>query len=62
MAKYQIIANGCVCCDKDSKDRYWGFTLTEEQAKDRVASLAEVGISATYELINNNHWVNNWVG
>ena len=62
MAKFQIIANGCVCCDKDSKGRYWGFTLTEEQAKDRVASLAEVGISATYEPISNNHWVNNWVG
>lgn len=62
MAKYQIIAGGCVCCDRDSKGRCWGFTLTEEQAQDRVASLAEVGISATYEPIDNTHWVNNWIG
>ena len=62
MAKYQIIVGGCVCCDQDSKGRCWGFTLTEEQARDRVASLAEVGISATYEPIDNTHWVNNWIG
>lgn len=62
MAKFQIIANGYVCCDRDSKGRYWGFTATEDQAKDRVASLAEVGINATYEPITENHWVNNWVG
>ena len=62
MAKFQIIANGCVCCDKDSKGRYWGFTYTEADAQDRVASLAEVGINATYEPIGGSHWVNNWIG
>ena len=62
MAKFQIIASGCVCCEKDSKGRYWGFTQTEEQAQDRVASLADVGIVATYEPIEGSHWVNNWIG
>ena len=62
MAKFQIIANGNICTAQDSKGREWGFTLTEEQAQDRVASLATVGIQATYEPINENHWVNNWIG
>lgn len=62
MAKFQILANGNICTTKDSKGREWGFTLTEEQAQDRVASLANVGIQATYEPINENHWVNNWIG
>ena len=69
--KYQIlfktIINGelvtCVCDAKDQKGRYWGFVLTEEQAKDRVAALAEIGIDAWYEEINNSHWVNDgWIG
>ena len=69
--KYQIlfktIINGelttCVCDARDMKGRYWGFTYTEEQAKDRVASLAEIGIDAWYEEINNSHWVNDgWIG
>lgn len=68
--KYQILFNTVVCgqpcvcvCDvKDSKGRYWGFTATEEQAKDRVQALAEAGIVATYEPIDGNHWVNNWIG
>ena len=62
MANFQIVANGYICTAKDSKGRYWGFALTEEQAQDRVASLAEVGIQATYEPIGENHWVNNWIG
>lgn len=62
MAKFQIIVNDCVCTARDSKGRHWGFTLTEEQAVDRVQSLAEVGIQATYEPIGENHWVNNWIG
>ena len=62
MAKFQIVANGNICTAKDSKGRYWGFAITEEQAQDRVASLANVGIQATYEPINENHWVNNWIG
>lgn len=62
MAHFQIIAGGNICTAKDSKGREWGFTLTEEQAQDRVASLADVGIQATYEPINENHWVNNWIG
>lgn len=69
--KYQIlfktIINGelttCVCDARDMKGRYWGFTYTEEQAKDRVASLAEIGIDAWYEEIINSHWVNDgWIG
>lgn len=69
--KYQIlfktIVNGelttCVCDARDMKGRYWGFTYTEEQAKDRVASLAEIGIDAWYEEITNSHWVNDeWIG
>lgn len=69
--KYQIlfktIINGefttCVCDARDMKGRYWGFTYTEEQAKDRVASLAEIGIDAWYEEITNSHWVNDeWIG
>lgn len=69
--KYQIlfktIINGelitCVCDARDQKGRYWGFTYTEEQAKDRVAALAEIGIDAWYEEINNSHWVNDgWIG
>ena len=69
--KYQIlfktIINGelttCVCDARDMKGRYWGFTYTEEQAKDRVAALTEIGIDAWYEEINNNHWVNDgWIG
>lgn len=66
MAKFQILftykGETCVCDEKDSKGRYWCFTDTEEQAQDRVASLAEVGITATYEPIDANHWVNNWIG
>ena len=66
MARFQILFNykgtTCVCDEKDSKGRYWCFTDTEEQAKDRVASLAEVGITATYEPIDASHWVNNWIG
>lgn len=63
MAKFQIISNGRLCSARDSKGRYWCFTLTEEGAKDRVKSLAEVGIVATYEPIDENHWINNgWIG
>ncbi len=62
MARFQIIAKGNICCDEDSKGRTWGFAYTEDQAKDRIDSLAQVGITATYEPINENHWVNNWVG
>ncbi len=62
MLKYQIISNGYVCCDKDSKGSTWGFTYTEESAKARVANLAEVGINATYEPIGESHWVNDWIG
>lgn len=62
MLKYQIISNGCVCCDKDSKGNTWGFTYTEESAKARVANLAKVGINATYEPIGESHWVNDWIG
>ena len=62
MAKFQIVSNGFLCDKVDSKGRCWCFTLTEEQAQDRVASLAEVGIVATYEPIDNNNWVNNWIG
>ena len=37
--------------------------ITEEQAKDRVAALAEIGIDAWYEEINNSHWINDgWIG
>ena len=69
--KYQILFNtmvnneltACVCGAKDSKGRFWCFTYTEEQAKDRVASLKEVGIDAWYEEIDNSHWVNDgWIG
>ena len=69
--KYQIlfktIINGelvtCVCNARDQKGRYWGFVFTEEQAKDRVAALAEIGIDAWYEEITNNHWINDgWIG
>lgn len=62
MANFQIVANGCICTAQDSKGREWGFAITEEQAQDRVASLAEVGIQATYEPIGESHWVNNWIG
>lgn len=62
MAKFQIIANGYICTAKDSKGKEWGFTLTEQQAQERIADLAEVGIIATYEPIDENHWVNNWIG
>lgn len=62
MAHFQIVADGVICTAKDSKGRYWGFTITEEQAQDRVASLLAVGIQATYEPINSTHWVNNWIG
>lgn len=62
MLKFQIVSNGCVCCDTDSKGRNWGFTYTEEQAQERVTSLANVGIIATYEPINEKHWVNDWIG
>ena len=69
--KYQILFNTiinnelttCVCDAKDSKGRYWCFVYTEEQAKDRVASLKEVSIDAWYEEIDNSHWVNDgWIG
>ena len=68
--KYEILYNTmisgklttCVCTAQDSKGRYWGFTITEEQAKDRVAALKEVGIEAWYNEINNSHWVNDgWI-
>ena len=71
MLKYEILFNTiinnelitCVCDAKDLKGRCWCFTYTEEQAKDRVAALAEVGIDAWYEEIDNNHWVNDgWIG
>ena len=69
--KYQILFNAMtndkltayLCDAKDSKGRYWCFTRTEEQAKDRVASLKEVGIDAWYEEIDNSHWINDgWIG
>lgn len=69
--KYQILFNAItndkliayLCDAKDAKGRYWCFTATEEQAKDRVASLKEVGIDAWYEEIDNNHWINDgWIG
>lgn len=71
MLKYQILFNTiinneittCLCDAKDLKGRYWCFTYTEEQAKDRVASLKEIGIDAWYNEINNGHWVNDgWIG
>lgn len=69
--KYQILFNAMtndkliayLCDAKDAKGRYWCFTRTEEQAKDRVTSLKEVGIDAWYEEIDNNHWINDgWIG
>ena len=69
--KYQILFNAMtndkliayLCDAKDAKGRYWCFTATEEQAKDRVASLKEVDIDAWYEEIDNNHWINDsWIG
>lgn len=69
--KYKILFNTiinnelttCVCGVEDSKGRCWCFVYTEEQAKDRVAALAEVGIDAWHEEIDNSHWVNNgWIG
>lgn len=62
MLKFQIIANDCVCVETDATGCCWGFTHTEEQAKARVANLAKVGITATYEAIDENNWVNNWIG
>lgn len=62
MLKFQIIVNDCVCVETDATGCAWGFTYTEEQAKERVANLAKVGITATYEAIDGNNWVNNWVG
>ena len=71
MLKYEILFNTiinnelttCVCDAKDSKGRYWCFVYTEEQAKDRVTALAEVGIDAWYEEIDNSHWTNDgWIG
>ena len=71
MLKYEILFNTiinnelttCLCDAKDLKGRYWCFTYTEEQAKDRVAALAEVGIDAWYKEIGKNHWINeNWIG
>lgn len=68
--KYQILFNAMtndkliayLCDAKDTKGRYWCFTATEEQAKDRVASLKEVGIDAWYEEIDNSHWINDgWI-
>ena len=69
MLKYQILFNTiinnelttCLCNAKDLKGRYWCFTYTEEQAKDRVASLKEIGIDAWYNEINNGHWGQRWV-
>ena len=69
--KYEILFNTiinnelttCLCDAKDLKGRYWCFTYTEEQAKDRVTALAEVGIDAWYKEIGKNHWVNeDWIG
>lgn len=62
MAKFQIIVNNCVCVERDATGCTWGFTFTKEQAENRVANLAKVGIVATYEPINENNWVNNWIG
>lgn len=71
MLKYKILFNtmvnneltACVCNAKDSKGRFWCFTYTEEQAKDRVASLKKVGIDAWYEEIDNSNWINDgWIG
>lgn len=60
--KFQIVVDGYICIAKDSKGNTYGFTQTEEAAKDRVASLAEVGIVAVYEPIGPSHWVNDWIG
>ena len=71
MLKYEILFNTiinnelttCLCDAKDLKGRYWCFTYTEEQAKDRVAALADVGIDAWYDEIDSSHWVNDgWIG
>ena len=53
----------CLCGEQDSLGRCWAFTYSEEQAKDRVAALAEVGIDAWYKEIGKDHWVNeSWIG
>ena len=53
----------CLCDAKDSKGHYWCFVSTEDQAKNRIKALKEVGIDAWYEEITNNHWVNDgWIG
>ena len=71
MLKYEILFNTVINNElptrqgetKDWKGHYWSFTDTEEQAKDRVAALAEVGIDAWYKEIGKNHWINeNWIG
>ena len=61
--KANICGKECVCvCTKLANGKTWGFTLTEEQAKQRVADLATIGVAAWYEPINEEHWVNNWIG
>lgn len=61
MAHFQILFNhnGTVClCDKMANGCCWCFTSTEEQAKQRIADLAGIGIQAWYEPIDENHPIN----
>ena len=51
-----------VLCTENANGCCWCFTITEEQAKKRVADLAEIGIKAWYEPIGPKHWVNDWIG
>lgn len=61
MARFEILYNykGKAClCDVCVNNCYWCFTLTEEQAKQRVADLATIGVKAWYEPIDENHPIN----
>lgn len=63
---FNTVVNGkscvCICTEKDSNGDHYGFAITEAQARERVQALADVGIVATYEPIDDKHWVNNWLG
>lgn len=65
MANFEIVYkhNGHeVLCTEEANGHCWCFTMTEEQAKERVADLATIGITAWYERIGEKHWVNDWIG
>lgn len=40
---------GVCACDTVAKGKAWSYVYTEEQAKERVADLATVGVNAWYE-------------